>query len=113
MTQKPTEHGGPLAVGIDAWPIHAETRQPPQTTGDDGMVGNHGHDRVTLHNAHPHQEHSKGYTSQDGIGTAYESHGFEGIHITHGKRDKAPEHHPPKGLMEHRALQSGKQQVFG
>jgi hypothetical protein len=113
MTQAPTEHGGPGAVGINAWPIQKQTRLTPQGTGDDGMVGAHSNDRVMLHNAHPHQEHSVGYTAEDGVGTSYETHGFAGVHITHGKRDKGPEHHPPKGLMEHGAQQSSKQQVFG
>jgi hypothetical protein len=109
-SQHPTEYGGPQAVGIGDWPIAKVNRVASTGVGDDGMVGHHSHDHVIVHNAHPHQEHSVGYHDS---GTEYINHGFESVHFTHGKRDKGAEHHPPQGLMETGALQSGKQKVFG
>jgi hypothetical protein len=81
--------------------------------GDENMTGQHRADKVILHNAHPHQEHSIGYHDA-AAGAKYENHGFESVHINHGRRDKGPEHHPPLGLYEPDALDSlkGKQTVF-
>lgn len=84
------------------WPIHSKQHSPPGLE-DEGMVGHHRADKVTLHNAHPHQSHSVGYEDST-MGTTYENHGFEAVHIMHGKRDKGPEHHPPKGLWEPNAV---------
>lgn len=61
---------------------------------DQGMKGSHTHDIVVLNNAHPHQQHSKGYGHPDGSIA-----GIDHTHLTHDRRDKAPEHHPPKGMV--------------
>src|SRR5882757_8306427 len=62
--------------------------------GDEGMLGHHTNDHVTLHNAHPHVSHSIGYEGD----SKYKNHGIDAIHVRHGSRDKNPEHHPPSGL---------------
>jgi hypothetical protein len=72
----------------------------PNALSDDGMTGQHTNDRVMLRNAHPHQAHSVGYDNEHGSQT---NHGIQGFSVIHPKRDKAPEHHPPKGLMDHTA----------
>jgi hypothetical protein len=64
--------------------------------GDEDMLGHHTNDHVTLHNAHPHTEHSVGYDGD----VSYTNHGFDAIHMRHGARDKNPEHHPEKGLYD-------------
>jgi len=101
-SQSPTKHGGPDAVGIDAWPMAHVDRVATESLGDEGMVGQHRNDRVKMLNAHPHQEHSVGY--HDSHGTQYSTHGIDAVHFIHGKREKGAEHHPPKGLMEHNAI---------
>jgi hypothetical protein len=110
-SQVPTQHGGPDSIGIGEWPVARVARVATTGVGDDGMVGHHSNDHVNVMNAHPHQEHSAGYHTDGEIGTHYATHGFIGVNIIHGKRDKAPEHHPPKGLAEHGAIQAG-QRVF-
>lgn len=96
----------------DGAPAHAMNRTEGLDMGDEGMVGHHTADEITLHNAHPHQAHSVGYEDST-MGTSYENHGFEAVHIKHGRRHKGAEHHPPKGLFEPTALDTTKQKVFG
>jgi hypothetical protein len=90
-------------------------RHQGQSTDDEGHVGQHQNDVVMLHNAHPHQSHSVGYHTESPRHTRHENHMFESVHITHHKRDKAPEHHPPKGLMVHGAVDHARdtETVFG
>lgn len=89
-------------AGVDQTPKHilslAESGVPTNTkpashgkdTPDEGMIGAHGNDRLPLHNAHPHMEHSVGYDGDSN----YTNHGISAIHVRHGKRDKGPEHLP-------------------
>jgi hypothetical protein len=98
--QEPTEFNH--AVAPSAFPEHSDHPDFQKDLGDDGLIGQHRNDKVTLHNAHPHQEHSKGH---DAHHPTHLNHGFAGFHIAHGRRDKGSEHHPPKGLMEHNAVQ--------
>ena len=84
-------------------------------TDDHGHVGAHKNDHVQKLNAHPHTAHSVGYHVHSPLHTHSMNHEFEGVHVGHPPRDKAPEHHPPKGLMEHGAVNHGKdaQTIFG
>lgn len=79
---------------------------------DQGMTGAHEHDEIVHGNSHPHQQHSVGYVGKsvgEGVdprhvgprikASGYENHGIEGFHVVHPLRDKAPEHHPPKGRV--------------
>jgi hypothetical protein len=69
----------------------------PNALSDDGMTGQHTNDKVMLQNAHPHQAHSVGYDNEH---DSQMNHGIAGFTVSHPKRDKAPEHHPPKGLRD-------------
>jgi hypothetical protein len=110
FSQVPTAGNTPLEK---AWPIHGKHNNN-QVLDDKDMVGSHRNDKVTLHNAHPHTSHSVGYHDSP-MGSSYENHGIEAVHIMHGRRDKPAEHHPPKGLWEPDALdhRQGMQTVFG
>jgi hypothetical protein len=85
------------------FPMHTALSTEHTDLGDDGMVGQHRNDRIMLRNSHPHQSHSVGYEAQH---ETHENHGLEGFSVVHGRRDKGPEHHPPKGLVEHKARQN-------
>ena len=52
---------------------------------------------VAWGNAHPHQEHSVGYSGENIY--SYDNHGFMAQHVVHPKRDKNMEHHPPQAYM--------------
>jgi hypothetical protein len=83
----------------DGAPAHTPPAKHGLDMGDEGMVGHHRADKVSLLNAHPHQAHSVGY--EDAPGAAhYENHGIAAVHIKHGRRDKGAEHHPPLGLFD-------------
>jgi len=72
-----------------------ESAASPHATGDAGHLGHNPHDHVMVNNAHPHQSHS----ANGGVSRG-ENHGFAHTHITHSRRDKAPEHHPAAGLED-------------
>jgi len=84
---------------------HELSRHYGPSTDDEGHVGQHQNDVVALRNAHPHQSHTVNYVDDGGPRKdSYMTHGFQAVHITHHKRDKGAEHHPPKGLMVHGAV---------
>jgi len=101
---------------------------------DYGHTGAHAHDEIVMHNAHPHQQHSVGYgrahkmtedtgelgpdpmKSGNRIESEYENHGYQAFHVVHPNRDKAAEHHPPKGRVgayESTSQQPATQTIFG
>ena len=84
-----------MKIGTGAWPMGNEV-------GDKGHTGSWTSDVVVHHNAHPHQAHSN-----DGEKDMYTNHGFIAHHVVHDSRDKAPEHHPPKGMFDAKAVQQG------
>ena len=92
---------------IVAIALHNAHYHEKHSPDDEGHVGAHQNDTVMLHNSHPHQQHSVGYHIESPRHTKTMNHEFEGVHITHHARDKAGEHHPPKGLMEHGATPHG------
>jgi hypothetical protein len=102
-TQVPAKSPAAMAWEANGVPEHTTNASQGMDMGDEGMVGSHTADRVMLQNAHPHQSHSTGYEDST-MGTTYENHGFESVHIKHGRRDKGAEHHPPKGLWEPTAV---------
>jgi hypothetical protein len=65
----------------------------PNHANDHGLKGSNSHDRITVHNAHPHQAH----THSEDV-SHYHSHGLMAMDITHDRRQKGEEHHPPLGL---------------
>jgi hypothetical protein len=95
---KPTGQFAAARWEADGAPAHSKPATHGLDMGDEGMTGHDGSDAVMLQNAHPHQAHSIGYEDST-MGTTYENHGFEAVHIKHGRRDKGAEHHPPLGLM--------------
>lgn len=97
LTQTPKETPAVAAWESDGAPAHTAPAKYGRDMGDEGMTGHDSSDKVTLRNAHPHQSHSVGYEDST-LGTVYENHGFESVHIKHGNRGKGPEHHPPLGL---------------
>lgn len=99
FSQTPTAHNVDLEPG--EFPLQTSHNHEHTDMGDDGMVGAHRNDRVILRNSHPHQQHSKGH---DAHHDSHLNHGIQGFYIAHSRRDKGPEHHPPKGLMEHNAV---------
>lgn len=102
-TQSPTETPAAAAWEANGVPEHTSQAKYGMDMGDEDMVGAHTADKVTLRNAHPHQAHSIGYDDSD-LGTNYENHGFDAVHIKHGRREKGAEHHPPLGLWEPTAI---------
>lgn len=115
------ETGGPHESRTHGGTVHPHNvHDQSHTELDDlGHLGTHHNDELVLENAHPHAEHSVGYT--DGVTdphdtriTNYENHGFMAMHVNHHTRDKNPEHHPHKGRMEHAAedVTPHTQQVF-
>ena len=97
----------------DGAPAHDKPATHGLDMGDEGMVGHHQADEVMLANAHPHQAHSVGYEDSERA-ASYTNHGIAAFHIKHGRRNKAPEHHPPLGLYEPDAVDHTKkmQTVF-
>jgi hypothetical protein len=102
LTQSPQDTPAAAAWEASGVPEHTKPSKHGLDMGDEGMVGSHMADEVMLHNAHPHQAHSVGYT--DDSGASYENHGFDAVHIRHGRRDKGAEHHPPQGLWDPHAV---------
>jgi hypothetical protein len=93
VTQTPKH----ILTMVDSGVPHNKTPAKQGThVPDENMLGAHTNDHVVLHNAHPHMEHSVGYDGD----TSYTNHGFEASHVSHGARDKGPEHHPPSGLYD-------------
>lgn len=84
-----------LSMAESGVPEHTKPAPYGKDMADEGMLGAHSHDRLTMHNAHPHMEHSVGYDGDSN----YTNHGIDAIHIRHGKRDKGSEHHPPQEMM--------------
>lgn len=110
---RPSGKYGTVQWKAGGTPQHTEPAAYGLDMGDEGMVGHHQADEVTLRNAHPHQSHSVGYEDST-LGTVYENHGFAAVHFKHGNRGKGAEHHPPAGLFEPNAVDHTKktQKVF-
>jgi hypothetical protein len=127
FTQKPTEadgihdctppmesmgnHSASKHAAINEWMNHMQSNH---SADDEGMMGSFVNNKVTLHNAHPHTEHSVGYHVTSPRHEHGLNHGIQSMHIVHHKRDKNPEHHPPKGLYDQGAVDHGNftQSVF-
>jgi hypothetical protein len=106
-TQKPQLAPAAAKWDVDGAPAHTAPSKQGLDMGDEGMVGHHQADAIMIMNAHPHQAHSVGYDDAS-AGTQYQNHGFDAVHIKHGRRDKGPEHHPPQGLWEPDAIDHSK-----
>ncbi len=96
-SQTPKDTPAAAAWEANGTPKHTAMAIHGLDMGDEGMTGHDPSDKIMLMNAHPHQAHSVGYEDST-LGTTYENHGFESVHIKHGNRQKGSEHHPPLGL---------------
>ena len=105
------DHSQAHGKAITEWENHMQANS---VSDDHEMMGSHTNDRVMLHNAHPHTQHSVGYHVESPRHEHGQNHGFESMHIVHHKRDKNPEHHPPLGLYDPGAVDHKKfsQSVF-
>jgi hypothetical protein len=102
-TQKPQMTPAAAAWEANGVPEHTSIVTHGLDMGDEGMVGSHTADKVSLRNAHPHQAHSTGYDDSS-LGVNYTNHGISAVNIKHGRRDKGAEHHPPSGLWDPTAV---------